>query len=770
MKLSFLTRTLCCALVISLISSLAWQGPALCAPLAFAENAQANSADAKNAVDAANGLLQRRLPEHANHFVFEYMPPVVDSDTQKPQDVFEIKSHADGKIVIRGNNGISLASGLHWYLKHYANCHITWRSQQMTLPETLPQVSDTVRIVTPYEYRYYFNYCAFSYTMAYWDWNDWERMIDLLAMFGVNAPLAVTGQEGVWQNVAEKIGLSEEQLQDFFVGPGYLPFGWMGCIDRVGGPLPKEWIEEHVELGKQILERQRAFGMTPILQGFTGHVPRKITEVYPDAELVKLSPWAQFEPTYFLDPSDPLFKKIGSLFVKEQTKLFGTDHLYASDTFIEMAPENNDPEFFKKMGQSVFAAMTDADPQAIWLLQSWAFLNRKVWKHPQVEALMHSVPLGKLLVIDLWCDYGSSWPSRKAFYGQPWIWAIIQNFGGNVSLHGSMNIMANDLRRALDGRGKESGNLVGIGYIMEGIGWNSVIDDFQADLVWRSKVPDVSKWIDRFVTRRYHDESASIVKAWKELGKAIYLEGDQRCRTDNAIFRMPTLGKEKTAGMGRGNRLDGFLVPTWKEFLNASKELRNEDTYQFDLINVTRQALGSVMTQYREEMDAAYKAEDRIAIREVGNKMQTLIADVDELLATHPQYLLGPWLESAKNWGRNDKQRKHYEWNARQMITLWGTRQLNDYAARQWSGLLTDYYAVRWTMFQDALDKSLATKTPWDQQAFEDNVWAFQQEWTRQTKSYPTKPNGKSPAEVSKRLYDKYAADLVKYTELRKQK
>jgi alpha-N-acetylglucosaminidase len=38
-------------------------------------------------------------------------------------------------------------------------------------------------------------------------------------------------QEGVWQNVGRRLGLSDEQMQEFYVGPAYLPFGWMGCID-----------------------------------------------------------------------------------------------------------------------------------------------------------------------------------------------------------------------------------------------------------------------------------------------------------------------------------------------------------------------------------------------------------------------------------------------------------------------------------------------------------------------------------------------------------
>ena len=50
-------------------------------------------------------------------------------------------------------------------------------------------------------------------------------------------------------------------------------------------PLPQSWIDSHQALGQQILERQRELGMTPILQSFTGFVPIKLKEKYPDARI-----------------------------------------------------------------------------------------------------------------------------------------------------------------------------------------------------------------------------------------------------------------------------------------------------------------------------------------------------------------------------------------------------------------------------------------------------------------------------------------------------
>jgi alpha-N-acetylglucosaminidase len=113
-------------------------------------------------------------------------------------------------------------------------------------------------------------------------------MIDLMAMYGVNAPLSVTGLEGVWLKVGKRLGIPKEKMDQFFVGPGYLPFGWMGCLDGWAGPLPDSWIEEHVDLEKKILERERSMGMTPVLQGFTGHVPKSLEEVNPAIKLVEL--------------------------------------------------------------------------------------------------------------------------------------------------------------------------------------------------------------------------------------------------------------------------------------------------------------------------------------------------------------------------------------------------------------------------------------------------------------------------------------------------
>ena len=57
-----------------------------------------------------------------------------------------------------------------------------------------------------------------------------------------------------------------------------------------------------------------------------------------------------------------------------------------------------------------------------------------------------------------------------------------------------------------------------------------------------------------------------------------------------------------------------------------------------------------------------------------------ILEDLDRILATNKNFLLGPWLESAKAMATDSQERKLYEFNARNQITLWGPDgQILDY-------------------------------------------------------------------------------------------
>jgi Alpha-N-acetylglucosaminidase (NAGLU) tim-barrel domain/Alpha-N-acetylglucosaminidase (NAGLU) C-terminal domain len=81
----------------------------------------------------------------------------------------------------------------------------------------------------------------------------------------------------------------------------------------------------------------------------------------------------------------------------------------------------------------VYESMRSTDPDAIWVLQGWFLYNQAdFWKPPQ--ALLGAVPDDRLVALDLWGDRHPVWQKREAFYGKPWIWNVLYNFGGKVSL------------------------------------------------------------------------------------------------------------------------------------------------------------------------------------------------------------------------------------------------------------------------------------------------------------------------------------------------
>lgn len=709
-------------------------------------------------LDAARGLVGRVVPDAAAHFRVAAIP------VEDGHDVFEVEG-TGGDVVLRGSSGVAVASALRWYLENVVGMNLSIPVQPISLPDPLPAVPAKVRVTTPYRYRYFFNYCTFSYSMAWWDWDQWERMIDWMALQGINLPLSATGQEGTWQLVLRDLGFSDQQIGDFLVGPAYLPWGWMGNIDGLGGPLPQHWIDTHVALEQRIVERERALGMTPVLQGFTGHVPESITQLFPDAKIHRTGDWsAGFSGTWFLDPTDPLFGRIGRRFIQRQTELFGTSHYYAADPFNEINPPTDDSTFLAGMGRSIYESMSAVDADAVWVLQGWfLYYQASFWKEPQARALLGAVPDNRMVVLDLYGDRHPVWKERDAFYGKPWIWNVLYNFGGKVSVNGDLPRVVENLSDAL--ASPDHGDLSGLGMMMEGLGYNPVVPDFVMDQIWRHQVPELDAWTRSYVTRRYGTSDPQAWHAWQILMETAYRSGAQ---TGTFLVERPGFRQK---GMAYRSEPDPpydprRLVDALDSLLAAAPRLGDRDAYRYDVVNLTRQVLGQLGLPFVNAVQAAYAERDATALRAAEDRVLGLLDDLDELVGTRPEFLLGRWLEDAKRWGATPAERDLYEWNARNIITLWGTKctegqndDLNLYAHKQWQGLFSDYYKPRWQAFFQGLDRSLAQGTTFDRKPFAEEMCAWEQEWSRRHDTFPTEPRGDALA-VVRRLLERYRSAL----------
>ncbi|MEJ2882964.1 alpha-N-acetylglucosaminidase [Pedobacter sp. GR22-6] len=716
-----------------------------------------NPIKAQSGLESSEALITRTVPQHRSSFTTESIAP------ENGKDVFEVESKG-GKIVLRGSNGVSIASALYHYLTEYAHCQVTWNGTNLNLPKVLPVVPAKVRKVTPYEYRYYLNYCTFNYSMSWWDWQRWEKEIDWMALHGLNMPLAITGEEYTWYLLYKEMGFSDEDLKGFFTGPAYFGWFWMGNMDSWGGPLPVSWMKSHFELQKKILGRQRALGMKPVLPAFTGHVPASFAKKFPNAKL-KATNWNNgFADTYILDAEDPMFAEIGKRFLIKQTEMLGTDHLYSADTFNENEPPSDDPEFLGRLSARVYDGMKQADPDAIWVMQGWLFYSdRKFWKEAQTEALLKAVPNDKMILLDLATEIEPVWKRTSAFYGKPWIWNMLHNFGGNTNLFGRMDVVAKAPAEALND--PKSGNLKGIGLTMEGIEQNPVMYELMTANIWRNTAIELDQWLPDFVRNRYGNKDVHALKAWDILRKTVYqVPADKYIRdgAESIVQARPTLDSVTRWTNTKLNYHMQDLLPAWDELILAAASSKSSDGYQYDLVDLSRQVLANYALPLQRRFVAAYRQKDLATFKAESTKFIALIEDMDKLLATRKDFLLGPWVADARKWGENNEEKQLYEMNAKDLITLWGdaNNPLHEYACRQWSGLLNDFYKPRWQQFFAKATQALGAGTTVDLKAFDKEIREWEWKWVNQRKDYFVNPSG-DPVKTAIEMHKKYRKQMI---------
>ena len=382
---------------------------------------------------AVRGLIERIAPGHAKDFIIETIAAPAG------ENVFVVEGR-DGKIVLRGDGSLSQAVAFNWYLKHTAHVDVSWYADDaVKLPARLPLPTRRILETTRLRDRFFLNYCTYGYTMPFWHWRDWERAVDWMALNGINMPLAQTGSEYTWQKVWREYGLSDEQIREFFTGPAHLPWNRMANIDKWQGPLPQSYIDGQHDLQKEILARERQLGMSPVLSAFAGHVPEALKATQPALKIGPIPPgWGKFSAeygTWFLDPLDPKFQEIQRKFLEEQTREYGTSHYYAADPFNEMMPPSWEPTYLANVARAIYGGMAQTDAGAIWLQMAWTFsYDRAHWSDDRLSAMIHAVPQGHMVLIDYVCEKRELFRETKAFYGAPFIWSYLGNFGGNTNL------------------------------------------------------------------------------------------------------------------------------------------------------------------------------------------------------------------------------------------------------------------------------------------------------------------------------------------------
>lgn len=646
-------------------------------------------------------------------------------------DLYEVFDKGD-KVCIRANTGVSFAKGFNSYLKEVCHYSVGALSTSGTLPDVPPSVGTPIKNKTAFLYRYFYNYCTFCYTYAFDTWKDWEKNLDYLLLSGYNLVLNPIGIESVWKKVLERIGYSKKDIRDFICGPAFYAWQWMMNMTGWAGGAPDWWYDFREELSGKFNERLQSFGVAVVNAGYVGLVPDDFSKYYPDSDIKEQGEWvSEYISPSLITPQDPNYNRLADLYYSEMRKIKGGDKVkyYSVDPFHEGGDCSKID--LKSFVLGNFNKMREHCPEAVWVLQEWGETK---------SYLAESMPDGGMVMVSLSADNKD--PDGVDTTGAPWCYCSVNYFGGQYSFRGDAELALLNPFKHLE---NNTSNILGIGMMPEAVNCGEMIYSIYAENTYRIAPMEPDAYVRKYMIEHYGSENERLYEALKKVFYNIFNTEKNASDGESGLCARPALDVRHTSMWSRyANPYDKqedmiFYIKTMLSFYD---ELKVFDGFCLDLLEAARQSVNNLSWYMIEKIKNSYKAKDLTALSYWGEELLGLFDLQSALLRTNKNYLLGTWLEKAKRLGRTPAEKTYFEWNARTLITLWGdkkgSRDLHDYSAREWQGLLEDFYKPRWERFISRLEISLLSGKKFIPADDYNEEVAF----TFEKKKYPTKPSG----------------------------
>ncbi|MCR4614726.1 MAG: alpha-N-acetylglucosaminidase [Clostridiales bacterium] len=642
-------------------------------------------------------LIQRNTPQLSELVDIEYI------GKENGHSVYEIEA-VNGRLVLRGDCNISLAAAYYRYLKLYFNVNLSHcgNSKIDIRFKKLPLPSEKIRNVIIQDKRAYLSYPALSYSTCWWTWEQWEREIDFMAMNGINMPLSVVGSECVWYHTLRDIGLSAPYALDCLSGPAFWSWQATGNIHNYFPLVDPLYIKNRRELAKKIIDREKELGMTPVVQGFWGCIPKKLMGLIKGAKAVLMPPWCGFPPVVMLDPDCPAFAQLNEALIKKQSELFGENHYYAVNPMYEY--DDADGKYsalLGKLSEEVLEIYLKYDPEA-----------KIVINHAGAhKSFIEKIPHEHLLIFD---TDGNGHKETDGYNGAPFVVGTLHNRGGRTALFGDINAVAENPYLEIS---KKYPNAEGVGLFTESLDQNPLYYDLVLDTMTRGEKIDVDAWLRNYALRRYGSDEECLFNAVKALHDSCYSDKNPGRETSSIICARPSTEMPHTAPYDEielfyNNRT---LLSAAEDLLRA--ENAHNDAYKYDLCDIVRQILSNLAKEYYKQSLKGCREKDVRIFERYSNAFLTLLEDMDKLLKTVDIFTLSYRMSMADHCAKLDADKMNFEINQLMQVTLWGPigeYTLYDYAWREWGDMVGTYYLKRWRVFYELLASHFKDKKPID--------------------------------------------------------
>lgn len=670
---------------------------------------------------AAAAVLERAVGAAVDQVSFDLLT------TPGTAEQFTISGSA-GDVRIEATTPIALSMGAGWYLKHVVHAAVNLGNPEPVVPSILPAPDEAITKTAHESSRFAFNDTNEGYTDPYLDWSGWQRLLDNLALHGVNQVFLSIGTDAVYVELLQEYGYTEAEARAWIPQPAHQPWWVLQNMSSTQAPMSVELLNERAELAARIVARAGELGITPVLPGYFGTVPTDFASRNAGANVVAQGTWSNYQRPSWLDPTTSLFDEVAADYYRISSELIGATLAYKMDPLHEGGRPGN--VSVPEAAGAIESALRAAHPKAIWVLLGWQ-------SNPSATLLSGVADKSRLLIVDGLSDTVGNLDRESKWPGVPYAFGSIYNFGGNTSIGAISTVW---LDRYFTAREKEGSALSGVAILPEGFYNNPAAYELLSELPWMDSKPDHAQWFRDYAEGRYGTASAS--DAWDIVASTAYsMEpiGTHSESHDSLFAAQPSLTTTKArACCARGlvrYDLDAFATAL-PALIDAAPSVVQTAAYRYDLTDLTRQVLANQSRILLPQINAAYQARDLAQFDELTNTWMELVQQLDDVLATNADFLLGAYVERAEL--QNGAVGSH---DLQNLLTTWGTKasfSLHDYANREWHGLVGDFYASRWERYFSTMRTSIesgASPAPID-------WFEVDEEWAQAEHGYQTQPTG----------------------------
>lgn len=569
-----------------------------------------------------------------------------------------------------------------------------------------------------------FNYCTYGYSFAHWAENDFDKYFSKLNKlftlypqeYGVTM-LVLPGIEAVWFNVLTKYyNYTEKEAEEFLSGPCYMPWFLMCNLYNTGGPISYHWIQRQEHLGQHIMSKLKQFGWKAMLPGWNGMVPNNFADKVIGAKIYSNGTWCGFERPYMLDPTSDLYKEFASNYYKELEAVFGVPgekQYYSIDLFHEggSVPEGVDAATAWK---NTFDVLNEYNNDAIQVVQAWQ------WKDSQ-KIVLDNITKWRLIVQDMQSDIS---PCFSTYKGHNAAFGVIPNFGGRTGVYSRV-------LKTVDSYNTYKKYFTETSFIPEGItldftSWNNI--ELYTLAVLGSGV----------VVTKPQEIFNYIFDIYKEFGVKFSKDTVAKDMCYLPVVSTSSVQGPIEAIVCACPRLDQYQVSTWSTAFpeNTISEALYRSILNIDQPDVWLSNNMGCFTMMKEEVVGglnivAYKLLRKIKtefeLNGIMNNWKTyinqfydLILDIETLQSLDSNTDFTTLVNSFFNIVETDYNEidelvksSEKDWlfrnNLKRQVTLWYDKSaaengLGNYAYREYSGILSDFYLKRWKTYFETIE------------------------------------------------------------------